>query len=199
MLELRYQNKLLEAGCDEAGRGCLAGPVVAAAVVLPKDFSHPLLNDSKQLSEKIRLELRWEIMEKADAWAIGICSPAEIDKINILNASFLAMHKAIDQLKIRPELLLIDGNRFNAYRGIPHHCVIGGDARYLSIAAASILAKTERDMMMEKLDEEFPVYQWAKNKGYPTPSHRKAIAQFGSCMHHRKSFTLLPPQMSLEF
>jgi len=199
MLELRYQDKLLEAGCDEAGRGCLAGPVVAAAVILPKDFSHPLLNDSKQLSEKIRLELRWEIMEKAEAWAIGICSPTEIDKINILNASFLAMHKAIDQLKIRSELLLIDGNRFNAYRGIPHHCVIGGDARYLSIAAASILAKTERDMMMEKLDEEFPVYQWAKNKGYPTPSHRKAIAQFGSCMHHRKSFTLLPPQMSLEF
>ncbi|MBX7093628.1 MAG: ribonuclease HII [Flavobacteriales bacterium] len=198
MLKSNYTNDRIEAGCDEAGRGCLAGPVVAAAVILPPGFKHKLLNDSKQLNEKIRLELRWEIMEKATAWAIGSCSPKEIDQINILKASFLAMHKAIDQLKQKPELLLIDGNRFTPYPGIEHHCIIGGDAKYLSIAAASILAKTERDMLMEKLHEEFPLYHWNQNKGYPTASHRKAIERFGSCIHHRKSFTLLPPQLSLD-
>lgn len=199
MLKSSYTSGLIEAGCDEAGRGCLAGPVVAAAVVLPEGFKHKLLNDSKKLNEKIRLELRWEIMEKAEAWAIGSCTPAEIDQINILKASFVAMHRALDQLKKRPELLLIDGNRFTPYPNTPHQCIIGGDAKYLSIAAASILAKTERDMIMDKLHEEHPLYSWNQNKGYPTETHRKAIAQFGITAQHRKSFTLLPPQMKLDF
>ncbi|MFN3341330.1 MAG: ribonuclease HII [Flavobacteriales bacterium] len=199
MLKSRFSKELTEAGCDEAGRGCLAGPVVAAAVILPEGYKHRFLNDSKKLTEKVRLELRWEIMETAVAWAIGSCSPKEIDEINILKASFEAMHRAITQLKLKPQLLLIDGNRFTPYAGIDHQCIIGGDAKYLSIAAASILAKTERDMIMEKLHEEHPLYHWNQNKGYPTTQHRKAIEQFGSTIHHRKSFTLLPPQMKLEF
>lgn len=199
MLKSRFSKEFTEAGCDEAGRGCLAGPVVAAAVILPEGYKHRFLNDSKKLTEKVRLELRWEIMETAVAWAIGSCSPKEIDEINILKASFEAMHRAITQLKQKPQLLLIDGNRFTPYAGIDHQCIIGGDAKYLSIAAASILAKTERDMIMEKLHEEHPLYHWNQNKGYPTAQHRKAIEQFGSTIHHRKSFTLLPPQMKLEF
>lgn len=199
MLQISYQNKLIEAGCDEAGRGCLAGPVFAAAVVLPKDFKNTLLNDSKQLTEKNRLILR-EIIEKESlAFAIGICSATEIDEINILNASFLAMHKAIDQLSIIPELLLIDGNRFKKYETIEHHCIIKGDAKFMSIAAASILAKTYRDDYMESIDKEFPMYKWHKNKGYPTKDHRDAIAEFGPCKHHRMSFTLLPNQLALNF
>jgi ribonuclease HII len=199
MLKSRYNSSGIEAGCDEAGRGCLAGPVVAAAVILPEGYKHKMLNDSKKLSEKVRLELRWEIMDTAIAWGIGSCSPQEIDEINILKASFVAMHRAIKELKQKPELLLIDGNRFTPYTGIPHQCIIGGDAKFLSIAAASILAKTERDMLMEKLHDEFPLYHWSQNKGYPTEQHRKAIAQFGSCIHHRKSFTLLPPQLKMDF
>lgn len=197
MLQITYQNKLVEAGCDEAGRGCLAGPVFAAAVILPKTFQHEMLNDSKQISEKNRFYLRDIIEKEAIAFAVGICSPAEIDEINILNASFLAMHKAIVQLEMKPELLLIDGNRFKAYPDIPHHCIIKGDAKFMSIAAASILAKTYRDEYMEALHQEFPMYKWLKNKGYPTKDHRDAIAEYGATSHHRMSFTLLPSQLSL--
>jgi ribonuclease HII len=182
----------IEAGCDEAGRGCLAGPVFAAAVILPPDFVCNGLNDSKQLTEKQRDALRPVIEKEALDWAVGIVSPQEIDAINILNASFLAMHRALDQLKIRPEHLLIDGNRFKNYRDIPHTTIVKGDGKYMSIAAASVLAKTHRDEYMLRLHEEFPVYCWQKNKGYPTPQHRKAIAGSGITDHHRKSFTLLP-------
>ncbi len=199
MLAKWYQQHLLEAGCDEAGRGCLAGPVFAAAVILPKEFEHELLNDSKQLSENSRLLLR-EIIEKhALAYAVGICTALEIDEINILNASFKAMHRAIDQLAVSPELLLIDGNRFKAYPSIDHHCIIKGDAKFMSIAAASILAKTYRDEYMEKIGLDFPEYKWFKNKGYPTKDHRDAIAKYGACMHHRATFTLLPKQLKLNF
>lgn len=187
----------LEAGCDEAGRGCLAGPVFAAAVILPKGFRHPLLDDSKKLSEKQRYLLREVIEAKALAWAVASVSETEIDEINILNASFLAMHRAIDQLEQKPEFLLIDGNRFNAYPDIEHSCEIKGDGRFKSIAAASILAKTYRDDHMARLDQEFPQYQWAKNKGYPTKAHRAAIAEHGSSSYHRKSFRLLPEQLKL--
>lgn len=197
MLQITYQNKLVEAGCDEAGRGCLAGPVFAAAVILPKTFQHEMLNDSKQISEKNRFYLRDIIEKEAIAFAVGVCSPTEIDEINILNASFLAMHKAIDQLEMKPELLLIDGNRFKAYPEIPHHCIIKGDAKFMSIAAASILAKTYRDEYMEALHQEYPMYKWLKNKGYPTKDHRDAIAEYGATPHHRMSFTLLPSQLSL--
>jgi len=197
MLQITYQNKLVEAGCDEAGRGCLAGPVFAAAVILPKTFQHEMLNDSKQISEKNRFYLREIIEKEAIAFAVGICTPAEIDEINILNASFLAMHKAIDQLEMKPELLLIDGNRFKVYPEIPHHCIIKGDAKFMSIAAASILAKTYRDEYMERLHQEYPMYKWLKNKGYPTKEHRDAIAEYGVSPHHRMSFTLLPSQLSL--
>jgi ribonuclease HII len=197
VLKLQYQNKRVEAGCDEAGRGCLAGPVVAAAVILPKKFKNELLTDSKQLSEQQRMALRDVIFQKATAWGIGQCSPKEIDEINILNASFLAMHRAVDQLKTRPEMLLIDGNRFTPYQDLPHHCQVKGDATYLHIAAASILAKTERDLIMQKLAEDFPAYQWHKNKGYPTKKHREAIKEFGPTKHHRKSFQLLPQQYRL--
>jgi ribonuclease HII len=197
VLKLQYQNKRVEAGCDEAGRGCLAGPVVAAAVILPKKFKNELLTDSKQLSEKQRMALRDVIFQEATAWGIGQCSPKEIDEINILNASFLAMHRAVDQLKTRPEMLLIDGNRFTPYQDLPHHCQVKGDAIYLHIAAASILAKTERDLIMQKLAEDFPAYQWHKNKGYPTKKHREAIKEFGPTKHHRKSFQLLPQQYRL--
>lgn len=181
----------IEAGCDEAGRGCLAGAVYAAAVILPPDFRNELLNDSKQLTEKQRYALRGVIEREASAWAIGIVSPEEIDKINILNASFLAMHRAIDGLKIRPEHLLIDGNRFNPYQGVPYTTVVKGDGKYMSIAAASILAKTYRDDYMNRLHEEFPVYDWIHNKGYPTPKHRSAIAEHGITPYHRKSFNLI--------
>ena len=170
----------------------MAGPVYAAAVILPTDFQHPLLNDSKQVSEKKRKILRKVIEKEAMAWAVGILSPKEIDEHNILNASFLAMHRAIDQLSVIPESLLIDGNRFKKYKTIPHHCIIKGDAKYLSIAAASILAKTYRDEYMEKIDVEYPQYGWKQNKGYPTKAHRAAIQTHGSCDYHRKSFKLLP-------
>jgi ribonuclease HII len=185
------------AGCDEAGRGCLAGPVVAAAVILPKHFKNKILNDSKVLSEKKRDFLRPIIENEAIAWAVGVVSPAEIDKINILNASFLAMHRAIDKLNTNAELLLIDGNRFNPYHKIPHECIIKGDAKFMSIAAASVLAKTYRDDIMKVLDLKSPKYHWKNNKGYPTKQHRKAIAKLGANKHHRKSFQLLPAQLTL--
>ncbi len=190
----------IEAGCDEAGRGCLAGPVVAAAVIL--DPNNPIsgLDDSKKLTEAKRKFLRREIEQKALSWAIGICSPTEIDQINILNASFLAMHKALDQLQMNFDHILVDGNRFNAYKNVPHTWVIKGDGKFQSIAAASILAKDYRDDLMTLLDEEFPAFLWKKNKGYPTPEHRSAIAEIGSTEHHRKSFQLLPViQTSLQF
>jgi ribonuclease HII len=189
---------LLEAGCDEAGRGCLAGPVVAAAVILPQKFNHSLLNDSKQLTEKQRDTLRPIIESEALAWSVGMVFPAEIDEINILQASFLAMHKAIAQLNLLPEALLIDGNRFRPYAGIPHHCIVKGDGKFRSIAAASILAKTHRDEHMHLLDERYPGYGWKKNKGYPTVDHRRAIATIGHTPEHRLSFRLLPEQLRLE-
>jgi ribonuclease HII len=199
MLKPFFNNKLIEAGCDEAGRGCLAGPVYAAAVILPKNYKNPQLNDSKQLTEKQRVYLRNEIQRDAIAWAVGVVTWTEIDEINILNASFLAMHRAIDQLKKSPEFLLIDGNRFNLYKTLPFKCIVKGDEKYASIAAASILAKTYRDEIMEQLHEEFPQYNWNKNKGYAVKAHRKAIEEHGSCVYHRKSFTLLPSQLELEF
>lgn len=191
MLLPYLQENRIEAGCDEAGRGCLAGAVYAAAVILPSDFKNEMLNDSKQLTEKQRYALRSVIEESALAWAVGIVSPEEIDQINILNASFLAMHRAIDQLKIRPEHLLIDGNRFNPYPNIPHTTIVKGDGKYLSIAAASILAKTYRDDYMNQLHREYPVYDWDHNKGYPTKKHRAAIAEHGISPYHRKSYNLL--------
>ena len=191
-----HKNKI-EVGCDEAGRGCLAGPVVAAAVILPKKFKQPLLNDSKQLSEKKRILLRTEIKERAIAYAVGIVDHKEIDKINILNASILAMHRALDQIKNPFDSILVDGNRFKNYKETEHHCIIKGDSKYLSIAAASILAKTYRDDLMKKLHLEYPQYQWEKNKGYPTESHRAAIKKIGLSQYHRKSFKLLPEQLSL--
>ncbi len=186
-----------EAGCDEAGRGCLAGAVFAAAVILPPDFRNELLNDSKQLSEKQRYALRPIIEQEATAWAVGIVSPEEIDRINILNASFLAMHRAIEQLDVPPEHLLIDGNRFKKYRETPHTCVVKGDGKYLSIAAASVLAKTYRDDYMLDLHREYPVYQWDRNKGYPTKAHREAIRLHGTSPYHRMTFQLLERQLSL--
>jgi len=186
-----------EAGCDEAGRGCLAGAVFAAAVILPPDFRNELLNDSKQLSEKQRYALRPIIEQEATAWAVGIVSPEEIDRINILNASFLAMHRAIEQLNVPPEHLLIDGNRFKKYRETPHTCVVKGDGKYLSIAAASVLAKTYRDDYMLDLHREYPVYQWDRNKGYPTKAHREAIRLHGTSPYHRMTFQLLERQLSL--
>lgn len=192
--------ELIEAGCDEAGRGCLAGAVYAAAVILPHDFHNELLNDSKQLSEKQRYALREVIEKEAVAWAVGVVTPEEIDKINILNASFLAMHQAIDELKVRPQHLLIDGNRFNKYQDLPHTTIVKGDGKYLSIAAASILAKTYRDDYMKELHEAYPQYDWKGNKGYPTPKHRAAIAQYGITPYHRKTFNLLGnEQLSFDF
>lgn len=188
---------VLEAGCDEAGRGCLAGAVFAAAVILPPDFRNEILNDSKQLSEKQRYALRPIIEKEALGWAVGIVSPEEIDRINILNASFLAMHRAIEQLPVKPQHLLIDGNRFKPYPNIPHTCVIKGDGKYEAIAAASILAKTYRDDYMNRLHEEYPLYDWISNKGYPTKAHRAAIAQYGSTPYHRRSFQLLDRQLSI--
>lgn len=182
---------LMECGCDEAGRGCLAGPVVAAAVILPERFAHPLLNDSKQLTESQRELLRPIIEAEALSWGIGVCSPEEIDQLNILQASITAMHRAVDQLVLSPELLLIDGNRFRPYPGIPHECIVKGDATYRSIAAASILAKTERDRMMLELALQYPGYGFAEHKGYPTPQHRAALAELGPSPVHRLSFRLL--------
>lgn len=187
-----FDKTQIEAGCDEAGRGCLAGPVFAAAVILPTDFEHPLLNDSKQLSEKQRYQARTIVEAEAIAWGVAQVSPKEIDEINILNASFLAMHRAIEQLSPTPEALLIDGNRFKPYEDIPHHCIIKGDGKYLSIAAASVLAKTYRDDYMMQTHEDYPHYDWAKNKGYPTKAHRAAIQAHGATVHHRRSFRLLP-------
>ncbi len=185
------QDGALEAGCDEAGRGCLAGPVFAAAVILPPGFHHPLLNDSKQLTQKQRETLRRVIEQEAQAWAVAQVSPQEIDQINILNASLLAMHRAIDQLWLLPQRLLIDGNRFVPYQDIPHYCIVKGDTRFASIAAASILAKTHRDACMDALAAQHPGYGWSENKGYPTTQHRLAIARLGVTPHHRRSFRLL--------
>jgi len=187
----------IEAGCDEAGRGCLAGPVFAAAVILPEGYCNELLNDSKKLSEHRRDELRTIVERDALAWAVGVVTAEEIDHINILNASFLAMHRAIDALTVRPEHLLIDGNRFKPYRNIPHTCIVKGDGKMMSIAAASILAKTHRDEFMARIHEEFPQYAWNINKGYPTKAHRAAISQYGPSPYHRKSFRLLDTQLSL--
>ena len=198
LLPFKYKSKI-EAGCDEAGRGCLAGPVVAAAVILPKDFKHELLDDSKKLSEAKRKLLRPLIEKEAIAWGVSFVDEKEIDEINILNASFMAMHRAIDQLEIRPELLLIDGNRFTPYPEIPDECIIKGDGKYLSIAAASVLAKTYRDDFMEKIHKEFPIYGWNKNKGYPTKAHRIGILNNGGCKYHRKTFTWLPADQTSLF
>ena len=191
MLKSHMNPGLIEAGCDEAGRGCLAGSVYAAAVILPEDYRNDSLNDSKQLSAKLRYELRREIERDAVAWAVGVVTPEEIDEINILNASILAMHRALDQLKVRPEAIIVDGNRFKPYRFIPYSTVVKGDGKYLSIAAASILAKTYRDDYMDSLAEEFPQYGWTENKGYPTRAHREAIKKYGPTPYHRKSFRLL--------
>ena len=196
MLKNSFSNKI-EAGCDEAGRGCLAGPVVAASVILSKNFKHPLLNDSKQLSKKNRDLLEKMIKEKAVVWGIGVIWNQKIDKINILNASIKAMHKSIEKLKTKPELLLIDGNRFHAFKDIPHKCIIKGDAKYACIAAASVLAKTYRDKLMQKLHLEFPQFDWKNNKGYPTKIHRQSIVNYGITKYHRKSFKLLPLQLKL--
>ncbi|GAC1426941.1 MAG: ribonuclease HII [Chitinophagaceae bacterium] len=198
MLKISYQDVLLEAGCDEAGRGCYAGPVFAAAVILPPDFLHPLLNDSKLLTPEERYGLRPVIEEKAVDYAVGIVYEEEIDKINILWASVKAMHLAVDKLKKKPQLLLVDGNRFKKYKRIPHQCVIKGDGIYASIAAASILAKTYRDDYMVQLHESYPHYQWNSNKGYGTEVHRKAIEEHGLCIHHRKSFNILPQQLPVQ-
>jgi len=197
MLAPFYQDEFLEAGCDEAGRGCLAGPVFAAAVILPKDFHHPLLNDSKQVKEKDRFALRIEIEQVALAFTVGIVSHQEIDKINILNASFLAMHRAIEKLPQQPDFLIIDGNRFKPYQNIKHQCIVKGDAKYFSIAAASILAKTYRDDFMEKLHQEYPIYNWKQNKGYPTIYHRNTVLQHGFSPYHRKTFKVTQPQLSI--
>jgi len=196
MLQLKYSDKI-EVGCDEAGRGCLAGPVVAAAVLLPENFSNKILNDSKQLSKKKREQLEIIIKKEAISFGIGIVSPQEIDKINILNASFLAMHRATDKIKGKYELLLIDGNRFNKYKKVPHQCIVKGDEKFMSIAAASVLAKTARDMIMKGLSEEYPEYGWENNQGYPTKKHRIAIKKLGANIHHRKSFRLLANQTVL--
>ena len=185
-----FTENLIEAGCDEAGRGCIAGPVVAAAVILPRGMDFPEFDDSKKLTEKQREKLRIKVLDNAAAYGVGIVSAEEIDEINILNASFLAMHRAIDQLKIRPELLLIDGNRFNKYHDLKHQCIVGGDAKYQSIAAASILAKTTRDHIMEELDTQYPVYNWKQNKGYPTIEHKNAVAEHGMSPFHRKTFNM---------
>ncbi len=199
MLELKYETDCIEAGCDEAGRGCLAGPVFAAAVIIPDNFSNELLNDSKQLTEKQRYRLRSVIEQEALAWAVASVDNHEIDQINILNASILAMHRALDQLSVRPEHIIVDGNRFKKYGEIPHLCIVKGDGKYMSIAAASVLAKTHRDEYMKQLHEQFPVYNWQKNKGYPTKEHRQGIAAYGTTDYHRLSFNLLDTQLELQF
>lgn len=195
-----YYSNLIEAGCDEAGRGCLAGSVYAAAVILPKDYDNPLLNDSKKLTEKRRKVLRDQILRDAVAWAVGVVTPEEIDKINILNASFLAMHRALDQLTIRPEAVIVDGNRFNPYHDLPYTTIVKGDGKYQSIAAASILAKTFRDEYMDSLANEYPYYDWQKNKGYPTKAHREGIRDHGPSPYHRMSYNLMgATQLELNF
>lgn len=211
MLASHYYEGMVEAGCDEAGRGCLAGSVYAAAVILPPDYQHPLLNDSKQLTERRRYQLRESIERDAVAWAVGIVTPEEIDRINILNASILAMHRALDQLVVRPEAIIVDGNRFKPYRdparsgggqgeALPHTTIVKGDGKYLSIAAASVLAKTYRDDYMNRLAEEYPQYDWLSNKGYPTRKHREAIRQYGITPYHRRSYNLLGDgQLTLDF
>ena len=193
-LENHYYEGKIEAGCDEAGRGCLAGSVYAAAVILPDGYDNPSLNDSKRLSAAKRKRLRDEIVRDAQAWAVGVVTPEEIDHINILRASILAMHRALDQLQVRPEAIIVDGNRFQPYRDLPYTTIVKGDGKYQAIAAASILAKTFRDEYMERLAEEFPQYGWQSNKGYPTPQHREAIRQYGVTPYHRKSFDLLGSQ-----
>ena len=191
MLERHYYQGLTEAGCDEAGRGCLAGSVYAAAVILPTDYTNELLNDSKQLTERQRYRLREEVERDAICWAVGIVTPEEIDRINILNASILAMHRALDQLTVRPEAIIVDGNRFKPYQGLPYTCIVKGDGKYLPIAAASILAKTYRDDYMNQLATQYPYYQWQQNKGYPTQAHREALRQYGVTPLHRRSYNLL--------
>lgn len=208
MLASHYYDGLIEAGCDEAGRGCLAGSVYAAAVILPDGYENPLLNDSKQLTEKRRYQLREQIERDALSWAVGIVTPEEIDRINILNASILAMHRALDQLTVRPQAVIVDGNRFKPYRtvvdgsavDIPHTIIVKGDGKYMAIAAASILAKTYRDDYMNRLAEEYPQYDWRSNKGYPTRKHREAIRQYGTTPYHRMTYNLLGDgQLSLQF
>ena len=200
MLRNNYYEGKIEAGCDEAGRGCLAGSVYAAAVILPPDYHNELLNDSKQLTEKRRYALREVIQREAVAWAVGVVTPEEIDNINILNASILAMHRALDQLAVRPEAVIVDGNRFKPYGNVPFSTIVKGDGKYLSIAAASILAKTYRDDYMGKLDEEYPQYDWKSNKGYPTKKQRDAIRKFGTTPYHRRTFNLLgDTQLSFDF
>ncbi|MEE1546237.1 MAG: ribonuclease HII [Prevotella pectinovora] len=200
MLENHYYEGLVEAGCDEAGRGCLAGSVFAAAVILPPDYENELLNDSKKLTDRKRKQLREIIEHDALDWAVGIVESGEIDEINILNASILAMHRALDQLKVRPEAVIVDGNRFKPYRDLPYTTIVKGDGKYLSIAAASILAKTYRDDYMDRLAEDYPQYDWKSNKGYPTKKHRQAIRECGITPFHRRSFTLLPPEeLTLDF
>lgn len=201
MLVSSYYIDKIEAGCDEAGRGCLAGSVYAAAVILPKDYQNELLNDSKQLTERQRNTLREMIEKDAVAWAIGIVTAEEIDKINILNASILAMHRALDSLKVRPEAVIVDGNRFKPYHDIPYSTIVKGDGKYLSIAAASILAKTYRDDYMNQLAEKYPMYDWKNNKGYPTKKHRQAIKEYGPSPYHRVTFNLLgtPQELSFDF
>lgn len=200
MLKSHYYEDLIEAGCDEAGRGCLAGSVYAAAVILPPDYQNELLNDSKKLTAKKRYALREEIERDAITWAVGIVTPEEIDKINILNASFLAMHRALDQLSVRPEAVIVDGNRFKPYQDLPSTTIVKGDGKYLSIAAASILAKTYRDDYMLSLAEEYPQYDWQSNMGYPTRKHRQAIREHGITPYHRKSYNLLGDgQLSFDF
>ena len=200
MLKPYHTPDVIEAGCDEAGRGCLAGPVYAAAVILPKDFQSDMLNDSKQLSEKKRYALREVIEREAIAWAVGIVSNEEIDRINILRASILAMHRALDGLKVRPEEIIVDGNRFKPYNDLPYTTIVKGDGKYMSIAAASILAKTYRDDCMKRLNDEFPAYHWDSNKGYPAPAHRQAIREHGTTPYHRLTFNLLgSPQLEFDF
>lgn len=200
MLKSAYYTDKVEAGCDEAGRGCLAGSVYAAAVILPPNYENELLNDSKQLSERKRYLLRSIIENDAVAWAVGVVTAEEIDKINILNASILAMHRALDALKLQPEAIIVDGNRFKPYNDVPYTTIVKGDGKYLSIAAASILAKTYRDDYMKTIAEEYPQYDWKSNKGYPTNKHRAAIKKYGISPYHRKSFTLLPPEeLSIDF
>lgn len=199
MLLLKYKTDCLEAGCDEAGRGCLAGPVFAAAVILPENFSNELLNDSKQLSEKQRDRLRPVIEQEALAWAVASMDNHQIDEINILNASIAAMHKALDQLAVIPQHIIVDGNRFKPYKDIPHLCIVKGDGKYMSIAAASVLAKTHRDEYMRNLDQKFPFYNWKQNKGYPTQEHRDKLKEYGISEYHRKSFNLADPQLKLNF
>ena len=198
MLKLNYSGFFLEVGTDEAGRGCLSGPVVAAAVILPENFKHPFLNDSKQLSEKKREELRPFIEERALAFGVSFVWQEEVDKINVLQASITGMHRSIDALKLAPEFIIVDGNKFKNYQEIPHKTIVKGDAKYMSIAAASVLAKTYRDEYMKKIHQEFPMYNWQKNKGYPTKEHRNAIREFGATKYHRKTFKLLPEQLKFE-